>query len=581
MFDFVIVAVSQLAFMLAGWLFTTWKLLEEELEQDFHSFVGIVQSEQNGLKQETFLKLPIWLGSWWNNDSEALGVRLSFALTFTLACSLFQMIIFEILDILSRDTRWVVWRVSLNLSVFAVVFALPLFQIYVFLRGSRWWRSVITSLLIDSGSVASQQPSTFPQFAAVTFQKYTLMASIFVWMVLFSGFWRLGFIYFPYQTDSLSAATPQFGLLSFEFYISRVGVIGVALMAILSGFGAVNSPYQSLSFFLRPVTERDVTMAEHKISQAVKTILEKKKRLLFMTRSLQTHQQSNPGYFQRFYRAVSGYAFGSVHSQMEMLKQEILGLENVLSQVFVELNALNLELDRVKKSRTWRGRYYNFLGYIFSVYCVYKVIMSFINIIMHRIGKTDPVTYALSMAVHHFQVDIDVEMWSQYFSFMLVGIIAVSSIRGLLIQLMQFSRALSQSISSETVVLFMAQVVGTYFLSSILLIRMSLPPNYRRIISDSFSGIEFNFYHRWFDVIFLVSSIVSAILIYLSRSQTLEILQNIQQMDDWQPSSPSLSNSSISGSATGIRTARTGASTQIRPIRSLSQISPSSNNKSM
>ena len=39
------------------------------------------------------------------------GVRCLFVITWTLSCSMFELIIFEILNLLSKDHRWILWKV--------------------------------------------------------------------------------------------------------------------------------------------------------------------------------------------------------------------------------------------------------------------------------------------------------------------------------------------------------------------------------------------------------------------------------------------------------------------------------------
>lgn len=108
-------------------------------------------------------------------------------------------------------------------------------------------------------------------------QRQKLLFACMVWFTFMYFFWKLGDP-FPILSpkhgecasfSSLCAPTPHvclflincedvwkvslsfLGILSIEQLISRVGVIGVTLMALLSGFGAVNCPYTYMSYFLR------------------------------------------------------------------------------------------------------------------------------------------------------------------------------------------------------------------------------------------------------------------------------------------------------------------------------------------
>ena len=117
------------------------------------------------------------------------------------------------------------------------------------------------------------------------------------------------------------------------------------------------------------------------------------------------------------------------------MKSEISALEEMARQLFLEIVDLNRTLERISFSKTLQGKYFNFVGYFFSIYCVWKIFISSINIIFDRVGKVDPITRSIEIVVGYLGLEFDIQFWSQNVSFLVVGIIVVTSIRGLLITL--------------------------------------------------------------------------------------------------------------------------------------------------
>ncbi|XP_024265174.1 Golgi pH regulator isoform X2 [Oncorhynchus tshawytscha] len=348
-------------------------------------------------------------------------VQVVFSITFAFSCTMFELIIFEILGALETSSRYFHWKFNLYVILLVLIFVVPFYIGYF----------VVSNIRL--------------------LQRQKLLFACVVWFTFMYFFWKLG--------DPFPILSPKHGILSIEQLISRVGVIGVTLMALLSGFGAVNCPYTYMSYFLRNVTESDILALERRLLQTMDMIVSKKKRIAMTRRQMyqRGEDQNKQTGFWGMIKSVTSSPPGS--ENLSLIQQEVDALEELSRQLFLE--TVDLQATKVK-------------------------------------------------------------FWSQHISFILVGIIIVTSIRGLLITLTKFFYAISSSKSSNVIVLVLAQIMGMYFVSSVLLMRMSMPLEYRSIVTEVLGELQFNFYHRWFDVIFLVSALSSILFLYLAHKQAPE-----------------------------------------------------------
>jgi len=58
---------------------------------------------------------------------------------------------------------------------------------------------------------------------------------------------------------------------------------------------------------------------------------------------------------------------------IQQLKLEVSGLEEMSRQLFLEAYDVRNMWERMAWSKTWRGKYFNVLGYFFSCYCLWKI----------------------------------------------------------------------------------------------------------------------------------------------------------------------------------------------------------------
>lgn len=123
----------------------------------------------------------------------------------------------------------------------------------------------------------------------------------------------------------------------------------------------------------------------------------KKKRVAYMEyehslKSTYSSSLSSINNKWNFLRRTLNSSFSSssnnnISYNLSTIKRDISTYEEISSQLYTDLVDLQAIQQRIEFSKTLQGKYFHVVGHFFSIYCVWKIFISFINIIFNRVGK--------------------------------------------------------------------------------------------------------------------------------------------------------------------------------------------------
>jgi len=328
------------------------------------------------------------------------------AATVGLSLDLFVLISFELLGVMEPFYRFVAWKVVLGCLVCILCVVLPFVFLCVLLqgRGMRGWLVLACA-------------SALCGLWLFAFWALCLMFS----MALASGGGAGG------------AAGSSGAVLLLEGAIGRMGVLGVTVVAGLSGYAAIDNPYSFFSTFLSSLPQenlersiqvtKDVLIYETRRRKDLEARLRAKEGELVRQRAGRggVSGSSSAAALAHPHTAAMGWLTllsrvpalgpallwssgtllgteGALELSICTLQREVRQAEDIEGEQRATLDALCQAKAKHQLSKSTCGMLYQVLGLFLTCNCIFKIIMTFYNVWLHRDPVKDPITRGLEVS---------------------------------------------------------------------------------------------------------------------------------------------------------------------------------------
>lgn len=437
------------------------------------------------------------------------GVAWTFGTTVGLAVTLGALILDEILEVVDPRARDLALRGVVPALLFMLVVLVPWLECRSVVAGSGW-------------KFQRSGKGKMPRVA------WGLQSLLFAaWLFLFWSVGRavpVGATWSVPDEDTLSESLTR-GCLE------RIGVVGISLMALLAGFASVSSPWYTFSDASarrkKPITEADVNRKQAGLDAANEMLITKRHRLQALERKMSEGQGSSSkgsGFVGKMMGSIRGTS--SDESEMRSLRLEISGLETMEANLSSGLSLLKSHRAATARAATTIGRVLLVPSYIFSCYCVYRILATSMTTVRRMyspnasFASSDPINRFLSLIAKHWDPKLDQIAWARTISFALSGVILIASANSVVQTFHLFAKWMPGLLqqAQANLALVVGQIAATYIISSSLLLRSHLPVALGSAVGSVLRGaLSPAFVDGWFEGWFLLGSLVTAVGIWIGR----------------------------------------------------------------
>lgn len=307
-----------------------------------------------------------------------------------------------------------------------------------------------------------------------------------------------------------------------EGCLERIGIIGISLMASLSGFAAISAPWQSFGVKQRLITDADISRKQAGLDATEDMLMAKRSRLRALERRMSESNTDN----SLLTRVIGTFRSNSETQERQTLYLEISGLETMRIGLNNTLYTLRTRRTAQVRAHTATGRLLNTFTYGFALYCIYRLCSTILSILRRMAfpsssnASTDPVTHILSLLTVHWDSNLDRAAWSRQISFLLSGVMLLLSFNSALQTFLLLGRAFPSLLSAfhSNLALVVSQICASYVISSALLLRSNLPREVSSVISDALGApLEPKRVDAWFEGWFLGAACLTALGIWVGR----------------------------------------------------------------